>query len=163
MENMMHTLNTLTTLSNNELRERVRTLTNTVEFNRRCVSIDSRTVAACAELAALHEEQRRRYGAQAPTHFPYVNVETNNGYYLLRDATWTPYTEGTYADGMNGTLQGLCEQGGETSRLFHATSHRNDAGKVKKFEYAHLSRLWQGFKREDGTTGYPTFHLTSCG
>jgi hypothetical protein len=153
----------LNTLTNSELCQHVRSLLHTVEFNRRHTWSGETQKSAEVALETALAEQRRRYGAQAPTTFKAVAVETNHGHYVLRDASWTPYTEGSYADGMNGVLEGVCERGGETSRLFHAVAHRDDAGKSKRFEYAHLTKLWQGYAREDGVTTLPSFHLTSCG
>jgi hypothetical protein len=151
----------LNTLTNSELCQHVRSLTHSADFERRHPAFGGSTATLALEAALA--EQRRRYGAQAPTTFTAVAVETNHGHFVLRDASWTPYTEGSYADGMNGVLEGVCERGGETSRLFHAVAHRDDAGKSKRFEYAHLTKLWQGYTREDGVTTLPSFHLTSCG
>ena len=150
--------NAINTLSNEDLLRHVRS----AELNARHTwSRESQKYAEVLDAALA--EQRRRYEAQTPTTYDRVGVETNHGHFVLVNATWTPYTSGSYADGRNGVLEGLCESGGETSRLFHAVSHRNDAGKVKRFEYAHLSKVWPGYEREDGTRVLSCFHLTSCG
>lgn len=71
-----------------------------------------------------------------------VVIDTNHGHYILKDAVWMPFAKNdSYnTDGLNGFIKGTVVQGGDTSRLFWATSFTDYAGKVKEFSYCYLPK-----------------------
>jgi hypothetical protein len=92
-----------------------------------------------------------------------VLIDTNHGRYVLKDAVWTPYTvNGTYnTDGLNGSVKGLVVQGGDTNRLFWATSFTDYAGTVKEFGYCYLPKARANASYNDDHRVY--FNLQFCG
>lgn len=81
----------------------------------------------------------------------------NYGWMQLKDAVWFPYTEGTFATGMNGYVEGTVVDGIRVSRLFHVTQcDRLSPGGAVKVDYIHLKRLRisaEGARYESYTCG----------
>ena len=110
----------LRALSNRDLMMHYRNMDATVRFYERW----NEKPEVMAVLDAARLEQQRRYAALAPILYPVVYVETNFKYIALRDATWTAYSSGNYADGRNGVLIGT----------------NPGTGKEEQFDWAHLDK-----------------------
>jgi hypothetical protein len=125
----------------------VRHLSDRCDMYARWRDTSARAVDSAQNFYLAIEEQKRRYAKLPAVTYATVFVETSFKYVTMHDAVWEAYDSGRYADGRNGVLSGI----------------NAATGKVERFEWAHLSKLWPGYDRDDGTTVPPCFHLATCG
>lgn len=120
------------------------------------------------EIAALCLDVTRDQGP-APAHIEIgdINITTNHGHYVLKDAVWEQGDQGVqphegYFPSLNGTITGYVVSGGDTSRLFTATSFTSYAGTRKKFYYCYLPKI-RPSDVSRGDAAVPCLSLEFCG
>lgn len=91
----------------------------------------------------------------APTKVRRLTIETNHGFVELEDVTITRHNDRKYE---KIEAVGICTGGGETSRLFWATSTRKFETGVQRTEY-----LWREPNCSDKTKDHWHTSRVSCG